>query len=380
MSVDIPLIERQPKATPASEYHRFRSEKFLAYYDRSIAPILRGEYPYPIDWHIYPSNVCNHACEFCLFIQNGEQQNHAVKLPRDVLLRAVRDAARLDARLIHFSGGGEPLLNRHTLEALRLAQALSAERVAAGGHPLKVAMSTNGSHLTPEVAAEVDYLRVSLNAGTAAQHHRTNHAGDPRHPGDFDRIIENIRRARPHARQDVGLAFVVEHENYRDIPAFCRVAADVGADFVHIRPGFYYAPELDAATRGVMAEAHALCEQAKAELRGSPLRIFSITEKFDGYWSPRTYHACRAVLTGVTLRATGDFAVCQDRMDLTFGAAYRGGATFEEVWHSEEHKALVGTIHDGPGGHLGACPRCVWNKRNEWIDAMGRDDLRVALV
>lgn len=363
-----------------TDYHRFRSEKFLAYYDRSIAPLLRGEKPYPLDWHIYPSNVCNHACAFCLFIQNGEQANHAVKLPREVLLRAVEDAARLDARLIHFSGGGEPLLNRHTLDALRLAQARSAERVAAGVHPLKVAMSTNGSHLTPDVAAEVDYLRVSLNAGTAAQHRKTNHALDPRHPGDFDRIIENVRRAAPVRRQDLGLAFVVEHENYQDIPAFCRLAADVGADFVHIRPGFYYSPELDHAVRGVMADAHRLCEEAKAELAGHPLRIFSITEKFEGYWTPRTYRACRAVWTGVTLRATGDFAVCQDRTDLTFGAAYRTGATFEEVWHSEERAALVARIHDGQGGELGACPRCVWNARNAMIDAVERDDLRIALV
>lgn len=363
-----------------SDWHRFRSEKFLAYYDRSIAPLLRGEKPYPLDWHIYPSNVCNHACHFCLFIQNGEQTNHAVKLPRDVLLKAVTDAARTDARLVHVSGGGEPLLNRHTLEALRLAQELSAARVAAGGHPLRVALSTNGSHLTPEVAAAVDYLRVSLNAGTAAQHHATNHAGDPRHPGDFERIVANVRAAAPARRGDLGLAFVVEHENYRDIPAFCRLAADVGADFVHIRPGFYYAPELDAAVRGVMAEAHALCERAKAELAGHPLRIFSISEKFEGYWTPRTYSACRAVWTGVTLRATGDFAVCQDRTDLTFGAAYRHGATFEEVWHGEERAALVARIHDGAGGELAACPRCVWNKRNELIQVVERDELRLALV
>lgn len=364
--------------TTDTPYHRFQSMKILAHYDR-LEAITRGELPYPIDWHIYPSNVCNHSCSFCMFIQNGEQSNFHVKLSRDVLLRAVADAAATDARLIHFSGGGEPLLNRHTIEAMRLAQDLSARRVAEGGRPLRLALSTNGSHLTPEVAGLVDYIRISLNAGTAEQHTATNHAGQPGHPGDFERIVENIRAAVPAKRQDIGMAFVVEHENYQDIPAFCELAARLGVDFVHIRPGFYYDGELDAAVRGVMEAAHQLCEQAK-RTSGERVRIFAINEKFEGYWTPRTYHACRAVLTGICLRATGDFAVCQDRTDLTFGATYRQGASFSSVWHSDEHRAIIATIHDGEGGELSKCPRCVWSNRNVLIDAVERDDLRIALV
>lgn len=359
-------------------FHRFQSLKILAHYDR-LEAITRGEMPYPIDWHVYPSNICDHACGFCMFIQNGEQANFHVKLAREVLLRAVRDAANTDARLIHFSGGGEPLLNRHTLEAMRDAQYLSTARQAVGGKPLKVALSTNGTHLTPAVARAVDYIRVSLNAGTRAQHTATNHAGQPNHPGDFDRIVENIRAAVPAKRGDIGMAFVVEHENYQDIPAFCALAAELGVDFVHIRPGFYYDATFDQAVRGVMEAAHRLCEEAKRTY-GERVRIFAINEKFEGYWTPRTYHACRAVLTGVCLRATGDFAVCQDRTDLTFGSGYGAGESFESVWASDEHRAIVATIHDGEGGELGKCPRCVWHTRNLALAAVENDDLRIALV
>lgn len=360
-------------------YNRFQSLKILAHADR-LEAAARGETPYPLDWHIYPSNICDHACHFCMFIQNGEQRNFHVKLAREVLLRAVRDAARTGAVLIHFSGGGEPLLNRHTLDAMTLAQELAAQRPAGLRTQLRVALSTNGTHLTPEVAAQVDYIRVSLNAGTAHQHRRTNHAGQPNHPGDWARILGNIADAVPARRGDIGLGFVVEHENCHDIPAFCRVAAELGVDFVHIRPGFYYDADLDAATRGVMAEAARLCALAKWELRDKPLQIFAITEKFEGYWTPRTYDRCRAVWTGVCLRATGDFAVCQDRTDLVFGRApsYALGASFEEVWTSDERRAVVERIR--AGGELDKCPRCVWNKRNEVIDAIERDDLRLALV
>jgi MoaA/NifB/PqqE/SkfB family radical SAM enzyme len=352
-----------------SPYHRFQSMKILAYTERSLLPIVRGELPYPLDWHVFPSNVCNHKCTWCMYRQNGEQFNFRVLLPRELLLRAVRDAARTGAVLIHFSGGGEPLINKATPEAMALAQELG----------LKVALSTNGRLLTPDIAALVDYIRVSLNAGTSEQHHATNHGGDPADRGDWQTILANIRACVPQKRQDIGLGFVVDYENWRDIEPFCAVAADLGVDFVHIRPGFYYDAEKDHFTRACMPDTLAACERAK-QAHGEHIKIFSITEKFDGYWTPRAYHRCRAVLTGVCLRATGDFAVCQDRTDLSFGAAYKQGATFEEVWHSDEHTRLIAAIHDGAGGELTACPRCVWNNRNLAIEALEKDDLRIALV
>lgn len=359
------------------ELNRFNSFKILAHADR-LRQIAAGGEPYPIDWHIYPSNICDHSCSFCIFIQNGEQQQFAVKLPRSILMRAVDDAARTGAVLMHFSGGGEPLLNRHTPEAI--------ERARAAG--LKVAISTHGGHLKPEVAANINFIRVSLNAGTAEQHHKTNHALDLRHPGDWRSILENIAACVPVARRlrtdkdphDIGLAYVVTPDNVGDIEAFCGVAAELGVDFVHIRPGFYYNPEDDSAIKAIMPDAFAACERAKAAY-GHRVQIFAISDKFDGYWTPRTYNRCLAIWTGTTLRATGDFAVCQDRPDLVWGSQYRHGATFEECWHSEERRALVSTIHDGEGGELSACPRCVWNNRNTLIqEVFVKDTIRLDLI
>jgi MoaA/NifB/PqqE/SkfB family radical SAM enzyme len=348
--------------------------KMLRHYDK-LEAITRGEMPLPIEWVVYPSNVCQHKCVFCLFRHPSpdghiEQFDFRVTLPRDLLLRYVQDAARLGGRIIQFEGGGEPLINKATREALQLANTLG----------IKTALSTNGRLLTPEIAAATDYIRVSLNAGTAEQHWKTNHGADVKDKGDWHIIIENIRRALPHKRGDLSLAFVIDPDNYQDIPAFCALAAELGVDFVHIRPAFYAEPEIDARVRAVMPEALRLCQAAQQDLRDSPLEIYAITDKFDGYWTPRLYHQCLAVWTGVLLRATGDFAVCKDRTDLTFGADYRRGASFEECWHSEERRALVAQIHDGEGGHLSACPRCVWTKRNELLEAIQTDALRIDLV
>lgn len=352
-----------------TDLHRFNSLKILRHYDR-LEHIARGGEPYPIEWVVYPSNLCPHRCSWCMFRQNGEQFDFKVSLSRDLLLRFVADAARLGGTVIQFEGGGEPLINTHTLEALRLANALG----------IKTAMSTNGRLLTPDVAAAVDYLRISLNAGTAEQHYQTNHAGEG--TGDWDEVIGGIARSVSAKRGDISLAFVLDADNYTDIPAFIDLAADLGVDFVHIRPAFWYDPGQDRKVRSVMPQALALCQEAQARHAGGKLDIFAITEKFDGYWTPRAYHACRAVWTGVVLRATGNFAVCKDRTDLVWGdtPSYKAGATFEDCWHSDERRALVARIHDGEGGELQKCPRCVWGSRNLILAAVERDDLRIALV
>lgn len=353
-------------------YDRFYGDKLLYYRDRLDA-IRDGEEPYPLDWHVFPSNVCNHQCVWCMYRQPGpggeiEQLDYRVQLPRPLLLRAVDEAAATGAVFVHFSGGGEPLINKATPEAMRRAR-------DAG---LTVAISTNGRLLTPEVAAIPHHIRVSLNAGTAAQHTATNHAGEA--PGDWDAIVANLHAAARARTGDMGLGFVVDHLNYQDIPPFVDLAAEVGVDFVHIRPAFYWESELDAQVRAAMPAALALCQAAQARHAGGRLLIKAITEKFDGFWTPRAYDRCRAVWTGTTLRATGDFAVCQDRTDLVFGRrpSWRDGAPFAEVWHSDERRALVARLH--ADAELRRCPRCVWNRRNALIDAHIRDDLRLALV
>ncbi len=363
--------------------HRFRGDlkfAFAAGERGYVKAWTNNRFPFPLDWHIYPSNVCNHKCTWCMFRQPAggagtPEQDIRVQLPDDVLFRAVSDAGETGAQLVHFSGGGEPLLHRQTLAAMEQAKGLR----------LTVALSTNGRLLTPAVASKCDHLRVSLNAGTAKQHHKTNHAGDPNDRGDFDEIIERVRESAQYAAGDVGLGFVVDHENLYDILPFVKLAVEIlkpvngRQRFVHIRPAFYFDSEKDKQVRAFMPYILKLCDEAREKYGGRGVEIHAVTSGFDGYWTPRSYQSCKAILTGICLRATGDFAVCQDRTDLTFGAGYRHGQPFREIWGSPEHLAVVDTIVQH--GELERCPRCVWNGRNEMLnDLMHNDRVRWKMV
>jgi len=96
-------------------------------------------------------------------------------------------------------------------------------------------------------------------------------------------------------------------------------------------------------------------------------------DKFRGYWTPRTYSRCWASPIHAVLKATGEFIVCQDRLDLTFGDY--ATQSFEEIWHSQEHRRVLDSID------LDTCPRCVSNTINEVVQhVIIEDRMRSALI
>jgi GTP 3',8-cyclase len=312
-------------------YNRFNPYKCLAYADK-LEDIAKGNLPYPVIWHIYPTNICNHNCSFCIM----KSEHGIATLPKEILFKAIEDANITEAKTIHFSGGGEPLLHKDIVEVINYAKK----------YGLKVALSTNGTFLTQEIYDLVDFPRVSLNAGTKEVHEKLMGAKT------FDLIVENLRKLKD--RKKMGLAFVLTYHNVKDIISFCQLADILEVGFVHIRPAYL---KDDGKTRAIMEEANEYVAQAKRYFQ--KLDIYAMNDKFDGYWNERKYDKCRATPMNVVLKANGRFIPCQDRLDLEFGD-YKN-QTFKGIWKSEEHKILINNIN------MDICPRCVMTKTNEII-------------
>ncbi len=341
------------------KYNRFNPYKILMYPDR-VEKILAGSFPAPVVMHIFPSNRCPFNCSFC--IMAAEKRRYPTMLKRETLFKAIREAALNGIKLIHFVGGGEPLTHPDIYEAIRLARK--------GG--LKVAVSTNGLLMTrPAEITLADHLRISLDAGSPEMHQLIHQT--PRR--FFARVVSNIKktvrfRARSGRKLDIGLGFVISPRNWTDIYNFCKVAAECKVDFVHIRPAYYPDKKRNEFLKAIIPSAFSLAEKARIDFKG--LDIFSVTDKFDGFWTPRMYERCRSTPLQAVLTATGEFIVCLD-VFIRFGNYNRGD--FWQSWDSPAHRKALERIK------LSRCPRCVQNTHNEIIqEVFMKNKLRAELI
>jgi MoaA/NifB/PqqE/SkfB family radical SAM enzyme len=316
-----------------NDFDEFNSWKCMLYADKCRA-ILEGNFLPPVVLHVYPTNSCNAHCKFCIMKTEHERK---AKLDKEVFQRLIKSAIDMGIKSVHISGGGEPTLYEH----------LDVVRDFPG---LKV-LSTNGAYLTIGTYDIFDRVRVSLNAGTAETH--KNIMGI----SNFDQVIANIRRIRKdNPKPKLGLGFVVSPDNWQDILEFCTLANDIGVDFVHIRPAYYPRGEDDDRTRKIMDAAYHLCEAAK---KCCNVRIFALSDKFDGYWSSRKFCKCLASPLHAVVTATGELIVCQD-VFIRFGNLYKN--SLEEIWGSAEHREAISRID------VEKCPRCVMNSPNMIIE------------
>ena len=88
----------------------------------------------PIYVRIKPTNICNHACRFCVYsdgttrpkdrpdlhLQAGmhTSMNERDVMPRDKALELIEDLSNIGTKAVTFSGGGEPLLHKDIVEIM----------------------------------------------------------------------------------------------------------------------------------------------------------------------------------------------------------------------------------------------------------------------
>ncbi|HYY93064.1 MAG TPA: hypothetical protein VE713_01005 [Pyrinomonadaceae bacterium] len=247
---------------------------------------------------------CNLACPSCRvgIVMADKAQNERLDRARDhVLLPLLRDRQVG----LHLTSWGDPFASRHyrsILEAL--------------GEPefdgVKLYLLTNGLGLTPKVwtamphlAEKIVELRVSVDAATKETYENV------RRPGRWEVIRENLnvmgelskagtfRRNRfaggtQSASSDLfldanepvsfALAFVVQSANFREMPAFVKLAEEVGADAVVFQKYYSFGHESAAvfSSKNVASPAHPEHEQLQAILQDPMMQSPLVIQTFIG--------------------------------------------------------------------------------------------------
>lgn len=247
---------------------------------------------------------CNLACPSCRVgvVMADKAQNERLDRARDRVILPLLRGRQVG---LHLTAWGDPFASRHyrsILEALR----------GPGFEGVGLYLLTNGLGLTPKVweamphlAEKIVELRVSVDAGTKETYENV------RRPGRWEVIRENLNamgelsRAGTFRRNRFAggtqsvtsdlfldaedhasfvLAFVVQSANFREMPAFIKMAEEVGADAVVFQKYYSFGHESAAAfsAKDVSSPSHPEHEQLLATLGDPAMRSPLIIPTFIG--------------------------------------------------------------------------------------------------
>jgi hypothetical protein len=245
---------------------------------------------------------CNLACPSCRvgLVMADKAQNERLDRARD---RVILPLLRNRQVGLHLTSWGDPFASRHyrsILEALRHDDF----------DGVKLFLLTNGLGLTknvwtsmPQLAEKIVELRVSVDAATKETYE------DVRRPGRWEVLRENLRamgelsRAGAFRRNrfsgggqsvssdlfldaenpiSFALAFVVQSANFREMPAFVRLAEEVDADVVVFQRYYSFGHEGSGAflAKDVASPAHPEHQELQAVLEDPILQSPRVLRTF----------------------------------------------------------------------------------------------------
>jgi mycofactocin biosynthetic radical S-adenosylmethionine protein MftC len=177
--------------------------------------------PICLTWEL--TYACNLACVHCL---SSSGRRDPRELSTAECMRVIDELQRMQVFYVNI-GGGEPTVRRDFWELVDYATA----------HDVGVKFSTNGSRITPQVAARLaasDYVdvQVSLDGATAEVNDRV------RGRGSYAMAVRAMERLRAAGCERVKLSVVVTRENAGQLDAFKRIADRYGAQLrlTRLRP------------------------------------------------------------------------------------------------------------------------------------------------
>jgi MoaA/NifB/PqqE/SkfB family radical SAM enzyme len=319
----------------------------------------------PVCLYLEVTNRCNLLCTTCP--RTYVELEPPADLSWELFVKIVDQLPGLARAVLH--GVGEPMLVKNLPKMVRYLK----------DRGVYVLFNTNGTVLNEKngralIAAGLDELRVSLDASTPESYIKV------RGKDYFNRILKNVKAFRAlqaregHARPRVSAWLTGLRETVEELPAFVRVAADIGIKEVYLQRLVFF----DRDTIGLARPDQALFERlgreeaalidAAAALAKSLDMTFSasgaasepgesLTRKRDG--SP--WSLCRRPWTVMYFTANGRALPCciapfsqHGYENYTLGDATQ--ETLREIWNGARYREFrEALLSDAPPQ---ACANC----------------------
>jgi radical SAM protein with 4Fe4S-binding SPASM domain len=194
-------------------------------YKRALVNVIRGitrygvtkpqivNAPFLVVWDF--THMCNLKCSHCY--QDARTALDG-ELDCEESKRLIDEMVDAGVVVIAFSGG-EALMRKDFFEVASYAK----------GRHMYVALASNGTLITPEVAgriasAGIDYVEISIDGKDAVSHDTMRGI-----PGAFDRTVQGIKNCI-NAGIYTCIATTVTSDNYHQVPEIHKLSEDLGAN------------------------------------------------------------------------------------------------------------------------------------------------------
>jgi radical SAM protein with 4Fe4S-binding SPASM domain len=310
----------------------FSPHKILNHFER-VQALVAGESVFPVTVEIDPSNKCNHRCQWCVSAQShtGEQ------LEYERFVELIAELESQDVRSIVLKGGGEPTVHPRINDMLQ----------ACADRGLAIGLITNGSmprQGTPQAVLDTaEWVRISIDAALPATH-RLIHG-----TADFNRILRNVEYLTGHAKRTlVGLNFVADQRNYREIVAFAQLARSVGAAYASIRCAFSPEAALPVEIREEMRRQASVAK--KLDNHRFRVLLGNFTDQYLNAdpRQPFPWRRCLGPnLVGI-VGADGEvYACCFLRGNKAFSFGNVNDQSFEAIWAGPRRREVMARVDEG---------------------------------
>gem|GEM_PF-3152034 len=180
----------------------------------------------PITAEIDPSNRCNYKCPKCA----GNRSNPNEEISVDDMMYIVGEVSDFLKGIV-FTGGGEPLINPGTPEAISYARSRGMD----------VGLITNGSLFDQvdrqRILSDCSLIRISID-GLYPEHYAERMKTNAE---DYFRVWDNVKslaetKSKKGSDCVIGVAYLTEDENTEQLGGFALRGKEAGADYVEFRP------------------------------------------------------------------------------------------------------------------------------------------------
>lgn len=199
--------------------------KIFTHLDR-LDDWLKKRITKPITIEIDPTNTCNHNCPGCA----GNKFCPNCSLSLAFMKKIINQLSPFCKGLV-FTGGGNPLCNRETLDVILYAKKKGID----------VGLIATGSLLTKEISKKLvkacTWIRISVDADNA-KYYSSIHGVKKEMYSQVLRNIKGLTEAKRETNSDctIGIGFLTSKKSARQMFPFSKRMKSLGVDYVQFRP------------------------------------------------------------------------------------------------------------------------------------------------